>query len=115
MRRGSSPCIYYRNLETEAVKYALKTFESIRNQSATHIMESIAVDVLVCGGGMSGMACAAFAAQSGARVLVVEKQDTVGGSSNYSAGMLYVFHILRGIRTSLLTTSVVGLRRRTTN
>ncbi|OJJ84462.1 FAD-dependent oxidoreductase [Aspergillus glaucus CBS 516.65] len=52
-------------------------------------MESIDVDVLVCGGGMSGMACAAFAAQSGARVLVVEKQGTVGGSSNYSAGMFW--------------------------
>ncbi|ODM22619.1 hypothetical protein SI65_00208 [Aspergillus cristatus] len=35
------------------------------------------------------MACAAFVAQSGARVLVVEKQDTVGGSSNYSAGMFW--------------------------
>ena len=53
-------------------------------------MHDITVDVLVCGGGMSGMACASFAAQAGARVLVVEKQSTVGGSSNYSAGMLYV-------------------------
>ncbi|KAL2851709.1 FAD binding domain-containing protein [Aspergillus pseudodeflectus] len=52
-------------------------------------MQSINVDVLVCGGGMSGMACASFAAQSGARVLVVEKQSTVGGSSNYSAGMFW--------------------------
>jgi phytoene dehydrogenase-like protein len=34
------------------------------------------------------MACAAFAATSGAKVLVVEKQVKVGGSSNYSAGML---------------------------
>jgi phytoene dehydrogenase-like protein len=51
-------------------------------------MENIQVDVLVCGGGMSGMACAAFAAQAGAKVLVVEKQVEVGGSSNYSAGML---------------------------
>ncbi|KAL3478894.1 FAD binding domain-containing protein [Aspergillus californicus] len=52
-------------------------------------MHSIDVDVLVCGGGMSGMACAAFAAQSGARVLVVEKQEAIGGSSNYSAGMFW--------------------------
>ncbi|BCS21844.1 FAD-dependent oxidoreductase [Aspergillus puulaauensis] len=52
-------------------------------------MQSINVDVLVCGGGMSGMACASFAAQSGARVLVVEKQSMVGGSSNYSAGMFW--------------------------
>lgn len=59
-------------------------------------MDSIDVDVLVCGGGMSGMACASFAAQAGARVLVVEKQNNVGGSSNYSAGMLYVSPI-RGL------------------
>lgn len=53
-------------------------------------MEKVSVDVLVCGGGMSGMACAAFAAESGAKVLVVEKQLQIGGSSAYSAGMLYV-------------------------
>ncbi|QMW39194.1 hypothetical protein G4B11_002474 [Aspergillus flavus] len=52
-------------------------------------MQTISVDVLVCGGGMSGMACAAFAAESGAKVLVVEKQAVVGGSSNYSAGMFW--------------------------
>ncbi|CAG8067186.1 unnamed protein product [Penicillium nalgiovense] len=52
-------------------------------------MENIQVDVLVCGGGMSGMACAAFAAEAGAKVLVVEKQADVGGSSNYSAGMFW--------------------------
>lgn len=51
-------------------------------------MEKITVDVLVCGGGMSGMSCAAFVAESGAKVLVVEKQAKIGGSSNYSAGML---------------------------
>lgn len=51
-------------------------------------METIRVDVLVCGGGMSGLACAAFAAESGAKVLVVEKQAHIGGSSVYSAGML---------------------------
>lgn len=37
---------------------------------------------------MSGMACAAFAAEAGAKELAVEKQTDVGGSSNYSAGML---------------------------
>ena len=46
------------------------------------------VDVLVCGGGMSGMSCATFAAESGAKVLVAEKQPHLGGSSAYSAGML---------------------------
>ena len=51
-------------------------------------MDRIEVDALVCGGGMSGMSCAAFAAKSGAKVLVVEKQPHLGGSSKYSAGMM---------------------------
>ena len=38
---------------------------------------------------MSGLTCAAFAARAGAKVLVVEKQAVVGGSSNYSAGMFW--------------------------
>ncbi|KAB8075109.1 hypothetical protein BDV29DRAFT_155999 [Aspergillus leporis] len=37
----------------------------------------------------SGVACAAFPAEAGAKVLVVEKQAIVGGSSNYSAGMFW--------------------------
>lgn len=51
-------------------------------------MEIIKVDGLICGGGMSGMSTAAFAAAAGAKVLVVEKQPKIGGSSVYSAGML---------------------------
>jgi flavin-dependent dehydrogenase len=51
-------------------------------------METINVDVLVCGGGMSGMACAAFATEAGANILVFEKQMEICGSSNYSMGML---------------------------
>lgn len=53
-------------------------------------METINVDILICGGGMSGLSSAVFAAEAGAKVLVVEKLSTVGGSSSYSAGMLYV-------------------------
>ncbi|KJK63788.1 FAD binding domain protein [Aspergillus parasiticus SU-1] len=62
-------------------------------------METISVDVLVCGGGMSGMACAAFAAESGAKVLVVEKQAVVGGSSNYSAGMFWAPKNYKSLRS----------------
>lgn len=67
-------------------------------------MEVLDVDTLVCGGGMSGMACAAFAAEAGARTLVVEKQTEIGGSSSLSAGMLCVtFSSLILDRYSLLT------------
>lgn len=56
-------------------------------------MDVVEVDTLVCGGGMSGMACASFAANAGAKVLVVEKQAEIGGSSKISAGMLWVVPI----------------------
>lgn len=64
-----------------------------RNLTQTHkspysTMDVVEVDTLVCGGGMSGMACASFAANAGAKVLVVEKQAEIGGSSKISAGML---------------------------
>jgi fumarate reductase flavoprotein subunit len=46
------------------------------------------VDVLVVGGGGSGLAAAVRAAQRGAQVLVVEKQDGVGGSTALSVGSI---------------------------
>lgn len=45
------------------------------------------VDVLVVGGGGAGLAAAATAAEAGARVLVLEATDRVGGSMLQSAGM----------------------------
>ncbi|RRJ87026.1 FAD-dependent oxidoreductase [Gulosibacter macacae] len=44
------------------------------------------VDVLVIGGGGSGMAAAISAATSGASVLVLEKQSKLGGSTGMSVG-----------------------------
>ncbi|KAM0746065.1 FAD/NAD(P)-binding domain-containing protein [Meredithblackwellia eburnea MCA 4105] len=51
--------------------------------------ESEAVDVLVIGGGMSGLSAGATAAEHGAKVLLVEKGDRTGGSAQYSAGMFF--------------------------
>lgn len=45
-------------------------------------------DVLVIGGGGCGLAAAARAAQSGAAVLVVEKQPELGGNTAYSIGSI---------------------------
>ena len=42
------------------------------------------VDLLVVGGGMAGLTAAAAAATAGARVLLVEKGDQVGGSAVYA-------------------------------
>lgn len=45
-------------------------------------------DVAIVGGGGSGLAAAISAAQSGAKVIVVEKLDILGGSTNVSEGAL---------------------------
>jgi succinate dehydrogenase/fumarate reductase flavoprotein subunit len=47
------------------------------------------MDLLVVGGGVAGMAAAAHAAASGARVTVVEKTDRLGGSGALSAGIVW--------------------------
>ena len=48
------------------------------------------IDVLVVGGGMSGLAAAALAAEDGAKVLVIEKGPHPGGSAALSVGMFWV-------------------------
>ena len=47
------------------------------------------VDLLVVGGGMAGMTAAAYAAEQGRTVLVVEKQGEIGGSARLSGGGLW--------------------------
>ena len=51
--------------------------------------ETIDTDVLVIGAGASGFAASITAAQSGAKVTLIEKQDIVGGSTVVSAGIVY--------------------------
>lgn len=48
-----------------------------------------AYDVVVLGSGMSGLSAGWTAAQSGARVLVLEKLPEIGGSAALSAGMFW--------------------------
>jgi succinate dehydrogenase/fumarate reductase flavoprotein subunit len=50
---------------------------------------SDAVDVVVAGGGMAGLTAALEAATAGARVLVVEKADHLGGSARLSGGLVW--------------------------
>ncbi len=49
-----------------------------------------AFDVLVVGSGAGGLAAAATAAQMGARVLVLEKGDRIGGTSATSGGEIWI-------------------------
>ncbi|MBQ7535425.1 MAG: flavocytochrome c [Stomatobaculum sp.] len=50
--------------------------------------ESLTADVIVVGGGGAGLAAAVSAEQHDARVLVLEKLDILGGSTNVSEGAL---------------------------
>lgn len=49
-------------------------------------------DVVICGGGGTGLAAAVEAARAGASTLVLEKSDHAGGTTALSGGMLMVPH-----------------------
>lgn len=50
--------------------------------------QALACDIVVVGGGGSGLSAAVRAAQLGAKVIVVEKMDAFGGNSNLAGGLL---------------------------
>ena len=52
--------------------------------------EGEAFDVVVIGAGGAGMAAALFAAIDGARVLLVERTEYVGGTTAYSGGTTWI-------------------------
>lgn len=52
--------------------------------------EEVNVDVVVVGAGGSGTAAALAAAEKGAKVLVIEKLDSVGGNSRIASGMFAI-------------------------
>ncbi|RYE61769.1 MAG: FAD-dependent oxidoreductase, partial [Oxalobacteraceae bacterium] len=47
-------------------------------------------DVVVLGAGAGGMAAAIFAAMEGARVLLVERTEYLGGTTSYSAATTWI-------------------------
>ena len=46
------------------------------------------VDLVVAGGGIAGLTTALAAAETGAKVTLLERSDDIGGNARYSAGML---------------------------
>ena len=48
--------------------------------------DNITTDVVIAGGGLSGLSTAAFATKRGLKVVVLEKNDQIGGSFRYAAG-----------------------------
>jgi succinate dehydrogenase/fumarate reductase flavoprotein subunit len=53
-------------------------------------MQQETCDVLIVGGGAGGLATAVTASRLGARVILVEKSDVVGGVAAYSGGVLWI-------------------------
>jgi succinate dehydrogenase/fumarate reductase flavoprotein subunit len=51
--------------------------------------ETLDCDLLVLGSGMAGLSAAANAAESGAKVVVVEKAESIGGSAILSGGFVW--------------------------
>lgn len=79
-----------------AVKYAVKAaleaagaegFDEEVHETAED--ENLDTDVLVIGGGIAGLVSALEAANAGAKVVVLEKLDRLGGSSVTSGGIVY--------------------------
>ncbi|MBQ9501566.1 MAG: FAD-dependent oxidoreductase, partial [Lentisphaeria bacterium] len=52
-------------------------------------MKEVCYDVVVCGGGVAGVAAAVAAARRGAKTALVEKQCLLGGLA--TSGLIYVF------------------------
>jgi fumarate reductase flavoprotein subunit len=50
---------------------------------ATELPRESAADLLVVGGGIAGVTTATVAAEAGLAVMLVEKQDALGGSCVY--------------------------------
>ena len=50
------------------------------------------VDLLVIGSGAGGLSCAVTAAQLGLKVLVVEKEALIGGTTAWSGGWMWIPH-----------------------
>lgn len=73
---------------TDAVQQAGGDAKALRSNAPNVIPQDIAYDydVVVAGGGIAGLTAACKAAQSGARVALVEKLGIVGGTSIFSSG-----------------------------
>lgn len=67
-------------------------------------MRELDTDVVIVGGGASGLAAAITAAERGAQVIILEKANTTGGCANMAMGLL-------GVETKIQKDHLVGITR----
>src|SRR5690606_17210926 len=72
------------NTEIRAFNYRTRLVFHIF--SAKERRERVTQDIIVVGGGLAGLCAALEAAENRARVLLLEKQQTLGGSTKLSGG-----------------------------
>ena len=82
---GGSPAAAASDTQAQAAEYPVQTLGSMDEPT-----ESFEGDVVVLGCGPGGIACATRLAEQGARVLVVEKTDNVGGTGLVASGNCYI-------------------------
>ena len=75
-----------RSLLTSAIAASLLTTFSLP-AFATHVYET---DLVIIGGGLSGLAAAQSAVDQGAKPIVLEKEAALGGGGNFPEGSLGV-------------------------
>ena len=81
---------YFRMAVNEALKQAnAPEAMTAKVEAPERSSEAMECDVLVMGSGTAGLSAAIAAAEAGANVLVIEKQDIPGGSAVTSAGIVY--------------------------
>ena len=81
---------YFRMAVNEALKQAnAPEAMTAKVEAPEKSSEAMECDVLVMGSGTAGLSAAIAAAEAGANVLVIEKQDIPGGSAVTSAGIVY--------------------------
>ena len=61
-------------------------------------------DIVVCGGGMAGVAAALAAARRGKKVLLVEKQSVLGGLA--TSGLIYIYLPISDDRDRVIASSI---------
>ena len=80
---------YFRMAVNAALKEANAPDSMQAKVEAPEKTETLECDVLVMGSGTAGLSAAIAAAEDGAKVIVIEKQDIPGGSAVTSAGIVY--------------------------